>query len=258
MTTRALLLVALIWPSSAISQVEFGDCPQKAVQTIPDPDLLHRILPPKSKSSWQGSPTVSVAELQVPRNARDTLWKARELLQKKGRNDAISYVDKALEFYPRFAEALALRALLELDTNRERAQADAEKAVEYDSADSKGHLALASVYIVLGKFDDAIHALDYVIAVDPEVWQGHFQMSRALIGKRDYLAAFHQMQTTCKLVPKAYPILHLAKAEILMGLNSNRAAAVELETYLAEEPNAQESPEARKRLDNLSAARRRD
>ena len=259
MRARALLLLTLIWSAGAVfgSELEFGDCPRRPAQLVRGQGLSSGLVTSNERYGSHSSPRVSVAELRVPKDARSTLRQASAALHKKKSYEAIGYIDKALKLYPRFAEALAMRALLERDSNPQQAQADAEKAVEYDSAFSNGYVALASVYIALGKFDDAIRALDYAVDANPEAWPGHYEMSRALVGKGDFTAAFRQMETTCRLVPEAFPFLHLAKAEILMGLNIDAAAAAELEAYLAEEPNSQDSPKAKSSLASLRTARRR-
>ena len=256
MTAQACLLLILVWSSSTVlaGQVDFGDCPGKPRQGAQDQDLSSASVLSRGRSRGAASARVSVAELQIPRNARSTLRKASEALHKKNPSKAIGYIDKAIDLYPRFSQALAMRALLERDTHPEQAQVDAEKAVEYDSAFSNGYVALASVYIALGKFDDAIRALNYAIAANPEAWQGYYEMSRAFVGKRDYTAAFHQMETTCSLLTEAYPFLHLAKADILIGLKNDNAAARELEAYLAEEPDSQDSPRAKSNLASLRTA----
>jgi tetratricopeptide (TPR) repeat protein len=196
--------------------------------------------------------------MKVPVKARDTLQKAIHALQKNPNAAVERYIDKALELYPHYSNALALRAVVERDIYPEQAAVDAEKAVEYDSSYGPGYVALGSVYVGLGRLDDAVRTLDYAIAINPNAWQGYYEMSRALLGKRDYAAALHQIQKACSLARQNYPFLHFQKAQILIGMSNASAAIVELEAYLREEPNGQVSPEARRDLDRLRAAWRHD
>src|SRR5437667_88216 len=68
-------------------------------------------LPQVANSEAGNRDTVSVAQMKVPGKARDALKKAREYMQKQKLDDSAKYVAKALEIYPQFAEALALRGL---------------------------------------------------------------------------------------------------------------------------------------------------
>src|SRR5205085_4292492 len=61
-----------------------------------------------------GGSTVSVAQMKVPQKARDLLRKAQKAMDKNNVQESWTLTQKALDLYPDFAEALTLRALLNL------------------------------------------------------------------------------------------------------------------------------------------------
>jgi len=152
-------------------------------------------------SENQGS--ISVAQMKVPDKAQRALQKAREALAKGKLDDAFRSVEKAITLYPQFAAALSFRGILERNDQPEQALADAEKAVEYDPNYSIGYVALGSTYTRLGRYDDAVRSLDRALVLSPSIWQGYFEMSRALIGKRDFIAAMRNIRGRLTWPPRS-------------------------------------------------------
>jgi len=225
------------------------------------PNSMHLTMRAKETSSagTQSTSTVSTSQLRVPPKARNALEKAREAAIRHDRAEATRYTDKALQLYPQYAEALAVRGSLELESNPEQALADTEKAVEYDPNYGAGYISLGYVYTKFGRFDDAIRALNRAIAIMPDSWVAYFEMSRALTGKRDYMAALHQIDRAWNLVPENYPlsheakaVLHLVKSYVLIGLHDYSATVTELDACLKEDPNGENSLPARRLLDRLT------
>ncbi len=208
-------------------------------------------MPGKDNPRAKSQPTISSAQLRVPEKARNALQKAHNAAIKKNMADAARYVDKALQLYPLYSEALASRAVLEREKDPETALVDATKAVEYDPNSGMGYVALGSVYTALSRFDEAVRSLDHATALMPAAWQGYYEMSRALTGKRDYIEALRQLERACGLAPKIYPFFHVSKAAIFLGLSNRSAALVELQSYLRADPNGEKAVEARRLVDKL-------
>ena len=221
------------------------------VRVAPGQNWVVLRMPGKDSPRVDSQSTISSAQLRVPEKARNALQKAHAAAAKKNTADAAHYVDKALQLYPLYAEALAMRAVLEREKDPETALVDAMKAVEYDPNDGMGYVALGSVYTALARFDEAVRSLDHGIALMPTAWQGYYEMSRALAGKRDYIEALRHLERACSLAPKIYPFFHLSKAAIFLGLSNGSAALVELQGYLREDPNGEKAVEARRIVDKL-------
>ncbi len=210
-------------------------------------------MPPKEQSGADRRAPVSAAQLSIPGKARNALQKAWDALGKNKLVDAARYIEKALVFCPRYAEALTMRAMLELQGNsREMALADAEKAIEYDPNYGTAYIILGSAYNSLGRFDDAVRTLDHGIAITPDTWQGYYEMSKALLAKGDSVAALHQAEKASSLLgPLNYPALHLVKAYAYIRLKNQSAASAELEAYQRLEPQGHMSAEAKQMLEKL-------
>jgi tetratricopeptide (TPR) repeat protein len=214
---------------------------------------INLIMNAENNAGAQSEPTISAASMRVPANARKALQKAREATAKHKWDEAYRYVEKAIQLEPSYAEAFALRGVLERESRPDQALLDTQKAVEYDPHYGMGYVALASVYTDFGRFDDAIHALDRALAIMPAAWQVYFEMSRAFLGKQNSITALHHIEKACHLAPKTYPVLHLMKAQILVALNDSPDAATELQAYLKQEPNGEQSLKAKQELDKLQA-----
>jgi len=202
-------------------------------------------------SDANGDLTVSAAELKIPSKASAAMQKAREALMKRRTADAARYIAKALEIYPHYSEALAIRGIMERDQDPLKALEDTQNAVEYDPYFGEGFVALGSVYTTIGRPDDAIRALDRATDLMPDCWQVYFELSRALATKRDYLAALDQIQKASSLGPQKDSAFRLVKAHVFIGLKDRASAVAELEAYLQEQPKSEKAPQVRIILEKL-------
>jgi tetratricopeptide (TPR) repeat protein len=196
--------------------------------------------------------TVSAAQLRVPRKAQNLLERAQDAINKGKLNDVASYIEKALAIYPQYADALTLRAALELQDNREQeARGDAEKAVEYDPNYARAYVVLGSVYSSMREFDLAIRTLNHGIAIEPNAWQGYYELSKAFLRKGDCLESLRQAERASRLSPTTYPPVHIVKAYSFIGLGNSPAAITEFKNYLKQEPNGPMSQQVRQTLRGL-------
>jgi len=220
-------------------------------------EMIFRYLRQSTKggtSTIDGRPTVSVTDLQIPQKARKLLEKA---FQAKDAAEKGRLVDKAVEICPQYAEALSLRAFLEMQASPEKALADATQAIQYDRNLGAGYLALGTTYNTIARFEEAIRPLDRAITLLPTEWEAYFEMSIAQAGKQDYSAALVHFAKAQSFCPKSYSFFHYLKAYILLGLKSDDAARTEFEAYLRNEPNGAFSIAARENLNTLQGAQRR-
>jgi len=196
---------------------------------------------------------ISVSQLKIPKEARRAEQKGIEASAKNNTAQAIEYMTKAINLYPRYAEAFALRGAMERETDLRQSLIDAQRAVENDPNLGMGYVTLGSVYTAYGRFDDALRTLNHAIAIQPDFWQAHYEMTRALVGKEDYNTALTNLQTTCNLIPTNHPFMHLLKADVFIGLKDASSAARELVAYLQEAPGSPESARATMTLAHLQA-----
>ncbi len=201
-----------------------------------------------------GNSTVSVSHLKVPDKARKLYAKAEESFHKQKLAQAREQVEKALQAYPEYAQALSLRGILNLQENKvDEARTDLEAAVKADDGYGMGFIVLGATYNVLRRYDDALRALDRGTALLPTSWQAYFEMSKALLAKGQYQPALRQITKAAELGPPNYGAIHLLRAHALLGLKDYTQAVIELEQFLGAEPNGPDSAAARNTLNQVKA-----
>ena len=216
---------------------------------------------PNDNSSKSKDAVVSATQLAVPSKARRELEKAADALHKNKLVDAARFIERALVAWPKFSEALVLRAAMEREQKSPQlAAADAEKAIEFDPSYPNAYFVLGSAYNDLNRWDDAIRTLDHGIVIGPNYWQGYYEMSRALLLKGDFIAALRQADKSSSMAPPGFASLHLVKGYAYLGLRDSTAARTELEAYMKLRPNSEGADRVRQLLERLpdpSAAKSR-
>lgn len=192
---------------------------------------------PAAATDAGGRNTVSVAQFQVPKKARELFKKAQEAARKQKHDEESKYLAQALEVYPDFADALTLRGIRKLDSNQiDDATADLEKAIQCDASYALAYLVLGAAYNRANRFDDALRSSDHGISLMPTAWQGYFENAKSYIGKADYEKALRQLDKAASLGPRDYAPIHLVKAHALLALKSYSEAMAELQAFLDHAP----------------------
>jgi tetratricopeptide (TPR) repeat protein len=211
---------------------------------------------PVQSAANDGNPanSVSVAQYKVPTKARDELKKAQDALAKSKPDEAQKHLAKTLEIYPKYADAVAFRAILKIDAHDPQgALTDLQQAITYDQNCAMAYLIMGAVLNQQGKYDDAIRSLQRGEALSPNSWQAYFEMGKSLVGKNQNDQALRQLERAETLVPKEYPLIHLVKAHALLAMNNYSDAMTELQTYLQKEPQGPNRAQAQKMLDQARA-----
>ncbi len=206
------------------------------------------------EEAGEGGSTVSVAQFRVPAKARDTFRKAQKAMEKQKYDEAEKEVNKALEIFPRYANALTVRALLHMDAQRMAdAVNDLQAAIQADPNYPLAYIVMGAALNQTSKFDDAIRTLQQGLRLNPASWQGYFEMGKSFVGKGDFPTALRNLERAEQMAPNTYAPLHLVKAHALLGMKSYNDAMTELEKYLEREPNGQGSAQVRQTLEQVRA-----
>lgn len=193
-----------------------------------------------------GSNTVSVAQYRVPEKAREQFLKAREASSKLKTEEAQKYLKRALEIYPNYADALTLRAILELnELDTTAAVTDTQRAIESDGSYALAYTVLGAALNATGSFDEALRVLQRSETLAPDSWQTYYEQGKAYLGKSDYRASVQQLDKAASLAQGDFPLMHLVRARALIGLTQYADAATELEAFLAKEPDGPDSAQAK-------------
>jgi Tfp pilus assembly protein PilF len=194
-----------------------------------------------------GGASISVAQYKVPEKARAAMQKAEQALTKGKTDEARKQVEKALEIDPRYADALTFRAVIKMSNyDTQGAKTDLQQALAQDQNCSLAYFAMGSVLNAESKFDEAVRSLERGQSLAPNSWQGYFEMGKALLGKGQYQGAIREFDRARSLVPVEFPVLHLARAHALLGLQDYTDAVTELQAFLVKEHEGPRVQEAQK------------
>jgi tetratricopeptide (TPR) repeat protein len=200
-------------------------------------------------------PTVSVAAMMVPAKARDAYDKARQRFASGKLDQSQRFLDRALQLYPGFSEALTLRGMVETKNGQfQAAQRDLEQAIQEDASYGPAYTVLGAVYNSEGLYDEALHTLDHGAEVSPGVWQTYVELTRASIGKGQYQEGLRFAARAEQLNGNSFAPLHLLKAYAMVPLKLYQEARRELQMYLEQEPKGPGAEQAQLLLVRLQAA----
>lgn len=192
-----------------------------------------------------GRNSVSVAQYKVPAKARDEFLKSQEASRRSKPDEAAKHLDKALELYPDFSEALTARALRFLNSNLPAAIADLEHAIKSDGNNSLALTVLGAAMNAQAKFDEALIYLQRSETLAPDRWQTYFELAKSNIGKKEYAAGLGYLDKAVSMLAEDYSPVHLLRGHALFSLHRYAEAAGELDAFLQKEPNSPGANEAR-------------
>lgn len=207
------------------------------------------------RTNYYSDPTTSVAHILVPERAKKLYDKAYAAFTGGKNDEAESLVNEALQIEPHFAEALALRGLLDMQkADLQEAQQYLEAAVHVDPGYSSAYIVLGAVYNHEGRFDDAIRASERGLSLSPRSWQAYFEMAKASVSKGMYQKALQFARQAQRLGGNSFASLHLVKACALYPMKLYKDARYEVQAVLTREPKGVTANQAQALLAEIDAA----
>ena len=224
------------------------------VETSGMSSMVNLRMPTDNPSDGVEGNSISVVQYRIPAKARDEYRKAHESMEKEKLDDVHKHLAKALELCPNYADALTLRAVLELnESNAEKATTDLDKAIHSDPNYGMAYIVMGSALNLQTKFDEALRSLQRGESLEPHSWQAHFEMSKSYIGKADYPAALHQLDLAENMAPSDYPTIYLLRAHSLLAMKQYPEAMNAAQSFLKKDPQGPNSQLARKMLEQAQA-----
>jgi len=212
---------------------------------------------PLSPPNGRSSPTVSVQQLTMPRQAIDALNAATEAWKKYDWKRARTQATRALELQPGYGAALSILGFLDLqDGKLELACADLKHAIESDPGSGLAYLTLGATYNSMKRYEEAVEALSVFPSVAVDTWQVHYELARSFIGLRKYELGLQEIGQAQRLTHDDRPLLRLGKAHALLGLHRSSEATAELETILLKQPDSPFASDARTLLSAVRSQKR--
>jgi Tfp pilus assembly protein PilF len=246
---------AAIAPGTYEISASYGMASVSAMHQVMDGmESLTLRLPPGVRAGAGGA-SVSVATLALPRKARQAIEKAGEALARGNAAEVVQQADRALSLSPGSAQALTLRAIARMALHQQAAaEADLNTAIRADSNYALPYIILAASDNNAGRFDSALRLLSTAERLDPQRWQLHFEMARALSGKGDLRQAWSEVERGERLnSPPSFAALLLLKGQIARRLHLAPDALRAFQQFLKVAPHAPEAGHVRALVAQLRA-----
>jgi tetratricopeptide (TPR) repeat protein len=207
----------------------------------------------KAAASTSGAPVVDVSEFleRYPKKAVSLFEKGIESLNKKKAEEAVKYLQNAVELAPTFYEAhnqlgIAYRQAGRLDD----AEREFLKARELNSTNVEPLLNLTDLYLDENDTDRAVNTGEQAVKVNSRSPFAFFSLGVALYKAAQLDRAEDALKRALDLAPKMAGV-HLMLANVYLKLRRYDKTLEQLNTYIAENPKGNQIEEAMRMRDQL-------
>jgi tetratricopeptide (TPR) repeat protein len=225
-----------------------GTAPQKTPQNIGS-CLLWRVVEAPAN-------TVSAVALQIPGKARAEYEKGCGALREGKFVSAENHLRKAIQLYPKYADALVLLGQLLAAHNRvDDALGLCSRASSVDPDFVPAYLCLADTSGQLRQWNQTLEFADHALKLDPvQNFYGHFYLAVAQFHLNQFSGAEkNALQAIEDDHLHRLPQAHLLLAQIYGNRNDLKNVATQLRAYLQAAPKSPDAPDVRKRLEDLES-----
>ena len=204
---------------------------------------------PQSKSA-----ITSVAQSQVPKDARNAFRDGLKEWEKKNYQQAAANFEKATALYPQYDEAFNDLGMMYAHLDQpDKSRAAFETAVKLNDKNASADRNLAGLLLRDHNYQAAGDLARKSLAVDPN---NAFAWTVAAIS--DFQTGNPDLAIrACKRAHESphdgYALCHYVAGQAYERQHDSAAAKLEYETYLQETPNGPEAPQVKKSLARLSA-----
>jgi tetratricopeptide (TPR) repeat protein len=199
---------------------------------------------------------VSVRELRLPSESRKSFRKGMDILYRK--HDAaasLPVLQKVTIAVPGFYEAFFHMGIAydQLDKPEEAEAAFRKAIAASEEKYPEAFIALASLLTSLQKAAEAEPLVRRGVALDASLWQGHYEMGRALAALNRPEEAEKSLVEAVRL-RKDFPPAYLLLANLHIRMKNQTALLGDLNEFLRLDPNGPQSERARKLRDSIRQA----
>ncbi len=169
------------------------------------------------KEGAGGTPASGVMDSRIaaiPPEAKAEFEEGQRLVRGNDFAGATPHLQKAVDLYPKYAEAYQLLAVAQLQTNQgQQAEASLVKAIGIEDRMPKAQYLLGVLYAMTNRVELAEKPLNRFAELDPQNPDAHFELARVEFALHKFLEAEVQARTAIKLKetkPGAYIVLGYA------------------------------------------------
>lgn len=195
--------------------------------------------------------TFSMTSAMAPKDARKAFEKGRDNAKKQKWDNALKELQKAVDVYPKYAEAWHMLGLVQLEKqDLEAAKASFLKSIEADDKFVKPYLPLAQFAAGEGDWKGVSHYSEKLIRLNPvDFPQAYFYNAVAHYNMQNFEDAEKNAREAVErdkrhLMPKASHLL----GELLAMKRDYSGAAQHIRSYIAHAPGASDIEQVKQRL----------
>ena len=216
-------------------------------------DMKEREQQRKHNKTLVDSAVVSVLDLEAPNKAVGQFNHANSLMKAQHSKEAIKYLRKAIEIYPKFVSAHISLGLAYLDQeDAPQAKSEFEVAAELDPKFPRSFLNLGLVALAMNDFQTAQPELEKAVFLKPEDARILSTLAYAQNGTHQYQQVLETAQRVHGLNHKGLANVHYVAASAAMSLKDFAAVERQLKFFLDEDPTNAFAPAARQTLAALT------
>ncbi len=205
---------------------------------------------PRARSS-SGKPGVVFAQ-DVPEEARKQYQKAAELLQKERRQEGIAALNKAIEIYPQYFDALEMLGNEHVKQQEyEHAVSPLKKALEINARAFPSWYALGVAQYNLKQLPAAVESLRRAVSFNQESINANLWLGTVLRQSGQLDEAETYLKQANLLAEGKVPDAHWQLALLYNQLKRFKKAADELELFLKVQPDARDADKIKKLIQTL-------
>jgi tetratricopeptide (TPR) repeat protein len=203
---------------------------------------------PEGTAGVAASPSVSVADLGIPANARKEFDKANKLISRQDFTKAIQCLNRAIAIYPAYAGAYNnLGVIYARLGDRAREREDLQKAISINDHFAPAYVNLGRMNIGSGDFSGAESVLSKASSFDPTDAMTLVLLTFAEFKDRRPDRAIETSRKAHALKGE-HAFAHMVAARAFEQKRDAVDAVTELEVFLKEEPAGPRADIARKEL----------
>ena len=205
--------------------------------------------------SSPGSSTVSVSELNIPRNASTEMKKGLDAYSKGDLEKAAAHFEKAIAEYPRYARAYDMLGAIAIKrSNRTQAKELFSKSIQADGTFLPAYVDLARMDVQDRDYAGSESLLQKAIAVNPSMLDAVALLATTEFANKEYDKALADAERTHALPNhQQFAEVHIMAGKVLGMQNHPGAAMLQFQLFLIEKPDSPEAESVRNALASLKA-----
>jgi Tfp pilus assembly protein PilF len=211
---------------------------------------VHRVV-----SDQPGAGTLSLADLNVPSDAKKEFEKGTESMEKKNWPDAKEHLSHAVDIYPKYALAYNNLGVTYLKLGQgPQAVESFRSAVRFDEHIGQANLFLGQFYYENKDYKNAEPCLQHALDAEPRNPQILLALANTEMRNGETDPALANAQKVHALPDhRKYALAHLIAAQILSNKGENEKVAEEYRQFLKEDPGSPMAPRVKDALSKLAA-----